>query len=86
MQKINASKLHKLYRRMKYRNWIRRQLQQAGGADYLRQLETDIGAAPGHFRRELEETLISGERAEKGADATGVKLRLPSMPMSLIKT
>ncbi len=86
MHNINVSKLHELYRRMKYRSWIKRQLQQAGGADYLRQLEIDIGAAPGHFRRELENTPVSGEKIGKDADPTGVNLRLPSIHISLIKT
>ena len=75
----NGKKLHALYRQMKYRRWIRSQLEQAGGADYLRRLEVDIGAEPGHFRRELERRLIPERKAEGNGGAAGLDLHLPPL-------
>ncbi|WP_296932227.1 hypothetical protein [uncultured Marinobacter sp.] len=75
----NSKKLQTLYRQMKYRRWIRSQLEQAGGADYLRRLETDIGAEPGHFRRELEKRLISKRKAKGSDGAAGLDLHLPPL-------
>ena len=75
----NSKKLHALYRQMKYRRWIRSQLEQAGGADYLKRLETDIGAEPGHFRRELEERLIPERKTESSDGAAGLNLHLPPL-------
>jgi len=70
---------------MKYRSWIKRQLQQAGGAEYLRRLEIDIGAEPGHFRKELEEGLISGKKFGSINGATGRSLGLPPIRAYLSK-
>lgn len=50
--------LQQLFSQIKYRSWIRRQLNQAGGREYLARLERDIGAEPGHFQRELQKGLI----------------------------
>ena len=74
----NSRKLQTLYRQMKYRRWIRIQLQQSGGADYLRRLEVDIGAAPGHFRRELKRRLIPERKAEGNGDQAGLDPHLPA--------
>ncbi len=75
----NSKKLQTLYRQMKYRRWIRIQLQQSGGADYLRRLEVDIGAEPGHFRRELKRRLIPERKAEGNGGAAGLDLHLPPL-------
>ncbi|WP_373000085.1 hypothetical protein [Marinobacter sp.] len=85
MRDLNVKKLHELYRRMKYRRWIKNQLQQAGGEDYLKRLEVDIGAEPGYFRRELEERLIPAEKSEGGKSAAGLNLRLPPLGTLLRK-
>ncbi|MTJ00546.1 MAG: hypothetical protein FH752_18220 [Marinobacter adhaerens] len=75
----NSKKLQTLYHQMKYRRWIRNQLKQAGGADYLRRLEVDIGAEPGHFRRELERRLIPERKSEGNSGAAGLDLHLPPL-------
>lgn len=82
MRYLNGKKLKALYRRLRYRSWIKSQLQQAGGADYLERLEVDIGAEPGHFRRELEEKLITEKKSEGSKGATGLNLRLPPLSSS----
>jgi len=79
MRVLNSKNLQDLYRRMKYRRWIKSQLQQAGGEDYLRRLEIDIGAEPGHFRRELEERLIPEKKVECGDGAEGLHCHLPRL-------
>lgn len=85
MRDFRIKKLHKLYRRMKYRSWIKGELKQAGGAEYLKRLEIDIGAEPGHFQRELEARLIPEKRSEGVDGATGQDLRLPPILTSLRK-
>lgn len=77
MRYLNGKKLQELYRRMTYRMWIKSQLQQAGGDEYLKRLEVDIGAEPGHFRRELEKGLLPGRKAEPKDGAAGLDLSLP---------
>lgn len=62
MRLFHFISLHDAYRRLQHRNWIKRQLTQAGGADYLRRLEEDIGAEPRHFRNELEKPLFTVTR------------------------
>lgn len=79
MRFLNGKELQDLYRRMKYRRWIKSQLQQAGGEDYLRRLEIDIGAERGHFRRELEESLIPEKKVGGGDGAAGLNLHLPPL-------
>ncbi|MBC7184729.1 MAG: hypothetical protein H5U30_14300 [Marinobacter sp.] len=74
---LNVKELHELYRRIKFRSWIERELQQAGGADYLKRLEIDIGVEPGHFRRELDEKLIPEKKSEGKDGAASLALRLP---------
>lgn len=77
----NLEKLHELFSRMKYRSWIRSQLQQAGGEDYLKHLEVDIGAEPGYFRSELDKKLIPGKKRakEESNGAAGWNSPLPSI-------
>ncbi|WP_449286534.1 hypothetical protein [Marinobacter sp. PE14] len=82
MRYLNGRKLKELYRRIKYRSWIKSQLQQTGGEDYLKRLEIDIGAEPGHFRRELEEKLIPEKKTEGSEGAAGLNLRLPHLSSS----
>jgi hypothetical protein len=79
MHFLDRKNLQHLYRRMKYRKWIKSQLQQAGGEDYLRRLEIDIGAEPGHFRRELEEKLIPEKKVEGGDGAADLHCHLPRL-------
>jgi len=85
MRYLDVKRLQELYRRMKYRNWIKSQLQQAGGEDYLKRLEVDIGAEPGHFRRELKKSLASENIIEGNNGAAGLYLRLPPIRGSLRK-
>jgi len=85
MRDFSITKLHELYRRMKHRSWIKGEMQQAGGAEYLKRLEIDIGAKPGHFQRELEARLIPEKRSEGINGATGPGLRLPPILTSLRK-
>lgn len=85
MRYLNGKKLQELYRRMTYRKWIKSQLQQAGGEEYLKRLEVDIGAEPGHFRSELEKGLLPERKIEGSDGAAGLDLRLPPILASLRK-
>ncbi|WP_273205213.1 hypothetical protein [Marinobacter subterrani] len=84
MRYLNSKKLQELYRRMTYRKWIKSQLQQAGGEEYLKRLEVDIGAEPGHFRRELEKGLLPDRKIEGSNGAAGLDLHLPPI-VALLK-
>ncbi len=65
MRQIHFRSFRNFVRRLQHRQWIRNQLAQAGGADYLRRLEEDIGAEPGHFRKALEAPLFSVNRGNR---------------------
>lgn len=84
MRQIHFRSFRKFVRRLQHRHWIRNQLAQAGGADYLRRLEEDIGAEPGHFRKALEAPLFSVNRgnsdSRRGASdgQSGWNLTLPA--------
>lgn len=85
MWDIKGKQLQELYRRMKFRRWIKSQLQQAGGEDYLRRLEIDIGAEPGHFRRELGKKLIPEKKIGGRDGAAGLTPDLPPILATLRK-
>lgn len=83
---IKGKQLRDLYRRMKFRRWIRDQLQQTGGDEYIERLEVDIGVEPGHFRRELEKGLLRERKARGSYGAAGPIADLPPILATLRKT
>lgn len=85
MRYLNSKQLKELYRRLKFRRWINVQLQQAGGDEYLKRLEADIGVEPGHFRRELNKGLLPDRKNEDREGAAGLAKDLPPILTALRK-
>lgn len=78
MRQFHFTSIREFVRRLQYRSWIRQQLAQAGGADYFTRLEEDIGAEPGHFRKELDKPLFAKHGSGAGGRPVRWTVTLPS--------